>query len=70
MLNQRIRDYEERRNVEKRIRLQGRRERERKQEFPSPPIPGKMHIVPIRTLEELKREAEVMNNCVGSYRKN
>lgn len=35
--------------------------------FPSPPLPGDNHIIPILTEEDLIAEGRIMHHCVGSY---
>ena len=35
--------------------------------FPSPPLPGNEHIIPLTTPEQLELEGRLQRNCVGSY---
>lgn len=63
---QRIKEEKER--LEQ-VRKEQQAKRNKKLKFPTPPVPGNEHIIPITSYEELQQEGEVMNNCVKSYAK-
>ena len=65
-----IKAEEERQKQERRERKKLENERRKKikrKGFAKPPIPGNEYIVPITSLTDLKREGEIMNNCVATY---